>query len=198
MHKRTLATIGGVLAATLLIAGIAWASGSDDSSPGSTTPSTSTSLDDNGSSSSVAGNSSSTSLGGVTSTTIENNTSSTIDDDDTTSSTVDDEDLNDDRDKGDDDQNEAEGRPGGDDDTAVAVSDGTHTYQVAGAGSVTINVTNGVLVLTDVQPNSGWTSEVDKARSDRVKVKFRNGESEAEFEAEIEHGGITVNIEQGD
>jgi hypothetical protein len=194
MQKRTMATIGGLVAATLLIAGIAWASGSDDSATSSTTASTSTSLDDNGSSTSVDDNSTSTSLKGSTSTTIDDNTSSTIDDDETTSSTIDDnDDDNDDHDDRDDNKGH-----GGDDDTAVAVADGSHTYQVPGAGSVTINVTGGTLELANVQANTGWTSEVDKARSDRIKIKFRNGESEAEFEAELEHGAITIDIEQGD
>jgi hypothetical protein len=137
-------------------------------------------------------------LNGSTSTTIEDNTSSTVDDDDTTSSTVDDDDANDDRGKNDDDQDDSKGHGGDDDDAVVAVADGAHTYQVPGAGSVTINVTNGAIELADVQANAGWTTEVDKARSDRIKVKFRNGESEAEFEAELEHGGITIDIEEGD
>ncbi len=198
MQKRTAATVGGVVAATLLVAGIAWASGADDSATSTTTPSTSTSLDDNGSSTSVDDNSSSTSLNGSTSTTIEDNTSSTVDDDDTTSSTIDDDDVNDDRGKNDDEEDDNKGHGGEDDDAVVAVTDGAHTYQVPGAGSVTINVTGGTLELADVQANAGWTTEVDKAQSDRIKVKFRNGESEAEFEAELEHGGITIDIEQGD
>jgi len=199
MQKRTAATVGGVVAAMLLVAGIAWASGADDSPTSTSTPKTSTTMDDSGSSTSVDDNSSSTSLNGSMSTTIENHTSSTLDDDDeTTSSTIDDDDLNDDRGKGDDDQDDDNRGRGGDDDAAVAVADGVHTYQVAGAGSVTINVTGGHLELADVHANTGWTTEVDKAQSDRIKIKFRNGESEAEFEAELEHGAITIDIEQGD
>ncbi|HEY6627789.1 MAG TPA: hypothetical protein VI193_02255 [Acidimicrobiia bacterium] len=199
MQKRTAATVGGVVAAMLLVAGIAWASGSDDSPTSTTTPNTSTSVDDNGSSTSVDDNSSSTSLNGSTSTTLEDNTSSTVDDDDTTSSTIDDDDVNDDRGEDDADQDDDnKGHGGEDDDSAVAVADGVHTYQVPGAGSVTINVTGGTLELADVQANTGWTTEVDKAQSDRIKINFRNGESEAEFEAELEHGAITIDIEQGD
>ncbi len=197
MQKRTAATVGGVVAATLLVAGIAWASGADDLATSTTTPSTSTSLDDNGSSTSVDDNSSSTSPNGSTSTTIEDNTSSTVDDDDTTSSTIDDDDVNDDRGKN-DEEDDNKGHGGEDDDAVVAVADGAHTYQVPGAGSVTINVTGGTLELADVQANAEWSTEVDKAQSDRIKVKFRNGENEAEFEAELEHGGITISIEQGD
>jgi hypothetical protein len=180
MSKRTFATIGGVIAATLLVAGIAWASGSDDSVTSTSTPSTSTSLDDNGSSTSI-GDSTSTSLQGQTSTTIDDNISSTIDDDDrgkdddVTGTTIDDD----------------------DDDDTVAVPDGAPTYQVPGAGNVTINVSGGALELANVQVNAGWTFEVDEARPDQIKVKFRNGESEAEFEAELEHGGLSIDIEQG-
>ena len=80
MSKKTAATIGGVIAVTLLIAGIAWASGSDDSPNSTITPSTSTSLDDNGSSTSVDDKTSTSSANSSTSTTIDDNTSSTIDD----------------------------------------------------------------------------------------------------------------------
>ena len=180
MPRRTAATIAGVVAATLLIAGIAWASGADDSPTSTTTPSTSTSIGDR---------STSTGLDGQTSTTVDDDTSSTIDDDDDTGRGGHDDDE--------DDNDDNSGKGGDDDDDAVAVDDGPHTYDVAGVGQVTVNVASGQLQLVDVKVNAGWTVEVDEAGADRIKVKFRNGENEAEFEAELEHGGIKIEVEAG-
>jgi len=210
MPKRTAATLGGVIAAILLIAGIAWASGVDDSPSGSTAPSTSTSLEDDGSSTSAGDLSTSSSVNGQTSTSVGDNASTSTTIDDNTSSTVDD---NDDRDDnsgpggGDDDSDDNSGPGGGDDDNsgpggdddddAVAVADGIHAFDVAGVARVTVNVANGTLQLVDVEANAGWTAEIDEARADHIKVKFRNGESEAEFEAEMEHGGLEVEVETG-
>jgi hypothetical protein len=216
MSRRTAATIGGVVAATMLIAGIAWASGADDAPTSTTNPSSQTSLDDN-SSSSRADGSISTGLNSQTSTTVEDRTSSsnansststTIDDN--TSSTVDDDDDNggrggDDVDDdnsgkdGDDDiDDDNTGRGGDDDDNdAVVVADGIHTFDVAGVAQVTVNVMSGQMQLADVQAGAGWTVEVDEARADQIKVKFRNGERQAEFEAELEHGGLKIEVEAG-
>ena len=219
MSRRTAATIGGVVAATMLIAGIAWASGADDAPTSTTNPSSQTSLDDN-SSSSRADGSISTGLNSQTSTTVEDRTSSsnansststTIDDN--TSSTVDDDDDNggrggDDVDDdnsgkdGDDDIDDDNSGRGGDDNIdddndAVVVADGIHTFDVAGVAQVTLNVVSGQMQLADVQAGAGWTAEVDEARADQIKVKFRNGEREAEFEAELEHGGLKIEVEAG-
>ena len=197
MPRRTAATIAGVVAATLLIAGIAWASGADDSPTSTTTLSTSTSIGDRSTSTGLDGQTSTTvdddtsssSADSSTSTTVDDDTSSTIDDDDDTGRGGHDDDE--------DDNDDNSGKGGDDDDDAVAVDDGPHTYDVAGVGQVTVNVASGQLQLADVKANAGWTVEVDEAGVDRIKVKFRNGENEAEFEAELEHGGIKIEVEAG-
>ena len=224
MSRRTAATIGGVVAATMLIAGIAWASGADDAPTSTTNPSSQTSLDDN-SSSSRADGSISTGLNSQTSTTVEDRTSSsnnnsststTIDDnessivdddddiDDDNSGKGGDDDIDDDNSGkgGDDDIDDDNSARGGDDDIdddndAVVVADGIHTFDVAGVAQVTVNVVSGQMQLADVQAGAGWTAEVDEARADQIKVKFRNGEREAEFEAELEHGGLKIEVEAG-
>ena len=198
MSKRTLATLGGVIAATLLIAGIAWASSSDDTSTSSTNPSTptsldgspTTSLDNSRPSTSIDNSSTSTSLNGQTSTSVDDNTS-TSSGNSSTSTTVDDN-TSSTSDDGDDDDNS--GRGGGDDN---AVEDGVHTFDVAGAARVSVNVVSGRLQLADVRAEAGWSFEIDEARNDRIRIKFRNGETEAEFEAELKHGGLEVEVEAG-
>jgi hypothetical protein len=97
---------------------------------------------------------------------------------------------------GDDDRDDNRG-PGGGDDDAVAIADGIHAFDVAGVARVTVNVASGTLQLVDVEANAGWSAEIDEAEVDRIKVKFRNGENEAEFEAELEHGGLKVEVEAG-
>jgi hypothetical protein len=229
MSRRTAATIGGVVAATMLIAGIAWASGADDAPTSTTNPSAQTSLDDNSSSSRADGSistglngqtsttvedrTSSSSANSSTSTTIDDNESSTVDDDDDNSGRGGDDDIDDDNsgkggDDDIDDDNSGKGgdddidddnsdRGGDDDDDAVVVADGIHTFDVAGVAQVTLNVVSGQMQLADVQAGAGWTVEVDQARADQIKVKFRNGEREAEFEAELEHGGLKIEVEAG-
>jgi hypothetical protein len=217
MSRRTAATIGGVVAATMLIAGIAWASGADDAPTSTTNPSSQTSLDDNSSSSRADGSistglnsqtsttvedrTSSSNANSSTSTTIDDNTSSTVDDDDDNSGKGGDDDIDDDNSGkgGDDDIDDDNSGRGGDDDDndAVVVADGIHTFDVAGVAQVTLNVVSGQMQLADVQAGAGWTVEVDQARADQIKVKFRNGEREAEFEAELEHGGLKIEVEAG-
>jgi hypothetical protein len=68
------------------------------------------------------------------------------------------------------------------------------TYEISGVGTVTIAISSGDLVLVDVSA-PGWSIEVDKAESDKIEVEFRKGSAEAEFEAEIEHGQLDIEIE---
>jgi hypothetical protein len=62
---------------------------------------------------------------------------------------------------------------------------------------VTVQVVAGKLMLLDVGVVSGWASEVDEASADKVRVKFRNGSAEAEFEAEFDSGKVKIEIERG-
>jgi hypothetical protein len=61
-------------------------------------------------------------------------------------------------------------------------------------GTVTIDVQNGRLVLTDVSA-PGWDVTIDKQESDKIEIEFRQGDDEAEFEVEIHHGRLRVEIE---
>jgi hypothetical protein len=75
------------------------------------------------------------------------------------------------------------------------VPDGTFVYQVASAGTVTIQVTNGAMSLDSVDANLGWSFEVEKNRSDEVEVEFELGEAEASIRVKADHGELNVEIE---
>lgn len=102
----------------------------------------------------------------TTSTTVQSTTSTTFDDR-----------------GGDDDRR-------GDDEIRAGVTLGLRTYDVAEAGTVTVE---GMTVVS-VNVNPGWTFEVDEASSDRIRVEFHSGEQEAEFELEV---GGELRIELG-
>lgn len=194
------------VAAALLLVGAAWASGNDSQDdPGSSSgsqgttagasvsssgslvigstgtsldPSTSTSIDAGSTSSSVADNST-TSISLVdtssTSTTIAS-TSSTSVDDGSTSTTIDDN-----------DREESRG--------PAPVNSGPTSHQVGTAGTVTVQIIAGQLVLIDAVAASGWSVEVDRADGREVKIEFESGGSDAKFEAKIDNGELRVKVE---
>ena len=181
------------VAAALVVVGVAWASSDVSSSTSLPEPtlsaaaqsstsasigSSTSSTDDNTSTTLDDGRSTSTSLAGSTSTTIDDSTSTSLDDnggststtiDDTTSTTFDDSDL--------------------------PLPDGTFVYQVASAGTVTIQVTNGAMSLDSVNASLGWSFEVEKNRSDDVEVEFELGDAEASIRVRADHGELKVEIE---
>lgn len=59
---------------------------------------------------------------------------------------------------------------------------GLRTYTVGEAGTVTVNG----LTLLAVDANAGWTVEVNEVSTDRIKVRFHQGEQRAEFELRID------------
>jgi hypothetical protein len=201
MQNSKTTIIGGIVAVILLVSGIAWASGVGESSSETLPQSSSTSLDDNGSSTSLDDNGSSTSLDddgstsstlvddstsstvddSTTSTTIDDNTSSTIDDNSTTSTTIDDNTSS-----------------TVDDNGSPAIADGARSYSIDGVAVVTVNIVSGQLELVGINLESGWSAEVEKERSDRIEVEFRNGEQEAEFEVRLDNGRLRVEAEVKD
>lgn len=70
------------------------------------------------------------------------------------------------------------------------------TYTVADAGSVTLSIRAGTLVVTAVRNAPGWTSSVE-ARPDRAEVTFRRADpsGEATLKARLEAGQLQVEIE---
>jgi len=71
---------------------------------------------------------------------------------------------------------------------------GSKIYRVGDADEVELRAQNGRPVLVVARPNAGWSANVSR-EGNEVKVRFRRGEAEWEFEAEPEHGGIEVKSE---
>lgn len=167
--------------AALLMVGVAWAGGDDDSTsvtspgstivriedtsiPGDTSSSTPTSVDGSVTSTTVDPiSTTSTIVGATTPTTIGDTRSTSLDDDD--------------------DQR----------DEATIAPSGRTTHFIRGVGTVTIEVSDGRLVLVSVSA-PGWVIEHDKVESDRIEIEFTSGDAEAEFEAEIKDHGVEIEI----
>lgn len=175
--------------AALLMVGVAWAGGDDESTsvtspsstivtiedtsvPGETGSSTPASVDDSVTSTTVGTvATTSATVGSTPSTTIGDTTSTSFDD--TTSTSHDDS----------DDQR----------DEATIAPSGRTTHSIPGVGAVTIEVSDGRLVLVSVSA-PGWVIEHDKVESDRIEIEFTSGDAEAEFEAELKDHGVEIEI----
>jgi hypothetical protein len=148
---------------------------STGTSVASTTPTsnagsvTSTSVDDN-STTSVSLVDTST-----TSTTVGSTTSTSLDDA-TTSTTVDDN-----------DREETRG--------PAPVNTAPTSYQVGSSGTVTVQISAGRLILIDATAASGWTTVIDRADGEEVRVEFDNGDDTAKFEARVHNGELRVRVE---
>lgn len=81
-----------------------------------------------------------------------------------------------------------------DDHSTVPVTTDPRTYDMGAAGTVSIQLVSGKLVLVDVRAASGWSLEVDKDDGRDIRVEFENGDSDARFEAKIRDGEVRVEI----
>jgi hypothetical protein len=90
------------------------------------------------------------------------------------------------------------GDDNGGDDNGGNVPSGPVTYQVAGAGSVTVLFVNGQAQLGLVVPSPGWLIDETRSRTDEVEVRFTNGDLEARLKVRIENGQVRVEIENKD
>jgi hypothetical protein len=68
------------------------------------------------------------------------------------------------------------------------------TFQTAG-GSVAVQCSGSVPSLVYVLPASGWAVDEREVQPDRVAVKFRSGEREAEVKVACSAAGVPVNRE---
>jgi hypothetical protein len=80
------------------------------------------------------------------------------------------------------------------DHSTVPVTTEPQTYDVHGAGSVTIQLVAGELVLVDAGAAAGWTIEVDESDGRDIRVEFENSDSDARFEAKTRDGEVRVEI----
>jgi hypothetical protein len=183
------------LVAALLLVGTAWALGDQPGDTSTTTtveeqstlsqPSTTTTADDS-------------TFTDVTTAEMEANesTTTTLDDDDQDGESPSDDSA---RIDGDDDH-----QGSGDDHHTTTTMDDDQvsndlnipatSYQADGAGVVQLQVTSGVLSVVGITAADGWTHEVKGNNDHELRVKFSDGSTEVEFEAEIEHSQIVIHV----
>ncbi|MGC2240487.1 MAG: hypothetical protein WA726_06580 [Acidimicrobiia bacterium] len=192
MFRKIFAVLTALIAALLLV-GTAWALGDQ---PGAT--STTTTVEEQ---STLSEASSSTTVDDSTFTDV---TTAEMEANEPTTTTLDDDDhVEDGSGQGDAGIDDDDQQGVVDDHTTTTMDDDqvsldltipSTTYQVDDAGVVQLEVTAGVLSVVGITAADGWTYEVKVDNDDELKVKFSDGSSEVEFEAEIEHSQIVVDI----
>ena len=80
----------------------------------------------------------------------------------------------------------------------VSADTQTSTYNVGESGRVTLEITNGVLRVVSVAPNSGWTAKLPEYDDGEIEVTFYSGSLEVEFKARLVNGEIAVFVESED
>ncbi|MGA7097244.1 MAG: hypothetical protein WB245_06725 [Acidimicrobiia bacterium] len=182
------------LVAALLLVGTAWALGDQPGDTSTTTTVEEQSTLSQPSSSTTADDSTFTD---VTTAEMEANesTTTTLDDDDQggegpidDSARIDDDDH-----QGSDDDHHTTTTMD-DDQVSIDLNIPATSYQADGAGVVQLQVTAGVLSVVGITLSDGWTYEVKGNNDHELKVKFGDGSTEVEFEAEIEHSQIVVDV----
>ena len=71
---------------------------------------------------------------------------------------------------------------------------GTRTFDAAGAGTVTVNVSAGQLSLVSAVPNPGWRVEVEQAAGREVELDFRMGGQRVQVNVELEDGAVRERV----
>jgi frataxin-like iron-binding protein CyaY len=72
---------------------------------------------------------------------------------------------------------------------------GSVTYNLDGAGTVTVIFANGGMTIGSINPAAGWTIEDSEQKSDEIEVELTNGDAEAELKVKINNGVLEVEIE---
>jgi hypothetical protein len=72
---------------------------------------------------------------------------------------------------------------------------GSITYNLDGAGTVTVIFANGGMTLGSINPAAGWTIEKSEHKSDEIEVELTNGDAEAELKVKINNGVLEVEID---
>ncbi len=73
---------------------------------------------------------------------------------------------------------------------------GPETVDIPEVGSVTVGAKEGALTLLTVTPAGEWTVVVEQAGGTRIRVTFRRGDSEVEFEARWDDGRFRYEIDR--
>ena len=81
------------------------------------------------------------------------------------------------------------------DETSANVPDGaTATFAAGEAGSVTIRRAGGALTVVSVNANPTWVFEIEQGSGTEIEVKFVNGATRIDFNAELEDGAVRVRV----
>jgi hypothetical protein len=72
---------------------------------------------------------------------------------------------------------------------------GTFTYNLDGAGTVTVVFANGQISIGSINPAAGWVVEDSEQKGDEVEVELTNGDSEARLRVRVNNGQLEVEIE---
>jgi hypothetical protein len=89
------------------------------------------------------------------------------------------------------------GSPAGSGTTGVAAP-GDEVFDVLGAGTVTLRIDGGTLVLVDASPAQGWAVSIDSQTAAEVEIDFRSGANRIRFNGELEDGRIRPRVEVRD
>ncbi|HKY48792.1 MAG TPA: hypothetical protein VJQ79_12505 [Acidimicrobiia bacterium] len=81
---------------------------------------------------------------------------------------------------------------------SASLPTGSVTYNLGGAGTVTVIFANGGMTLGSINPAAGWTIEDSEQKSDEIAVELTNGDAEAELEVKINNGVLEVEIDTKD
>lgn len=72
---------------------------------------------------------------------------------------------------------------------------GTFTVDAGAAGTVTYSFDGQTLTVDATSANDGWSVEVEAAAGGEIEVEFQSADTRVDFEAEIDDGGVTVEVE---
>ncbi len=78
---------------------------------------------------------------------------------------------------------------------SAALPTGSVTYNLDGAGTVTVVFANGGMSIGSISPAAGWIIDNSEQRPDEIRVELTNGNSEAELRVRINNSQVEVEIE---
>jgi hypothetical protein len=68
------------------------------------------------------------------------------------------------------------------------IPNGTVTYSMGAAGTVTINFNNGRVSIVSINTSAGWSVDELREDTDKIEIELQNGDSEVEFKLDTEAG----------
>lgn len=80
--------------------------------------------------------------------------------------------------------------------TTVPAAIGPITYNLDGAGTVTVVFSNGLLTIASINPAAGWTIQSSEQHADEIEVTLTSGEQEVEIKVRHENGELRAEIDR--